>query len=86
MEARHFLYRKMHEHNLTPKQIAELAGVGVRFVYEMLAGKPTLRMDKVNDVLRVFDAELVYEYLPEVLREMRRKKREEQNMIIPYRE
>ena len=86
MEARHFLHRKMHEHNLPPKQIAELAGVGVRFVYEMLAGKPTLRMDKVNDVLRVFDAELVYEYLPEVLREMRQKKREEQNMIIPHRE
>ena len=86
MEAKHFLHRKMHEHHLTPKQIAELAGVGVRFVYEMLAGKPTLRMDKVNDVLRVFDAELGYEYLPEVLREMRRKKREELNKIIPYRE
>lgn len=43
-------------------------------------------MDKVNDVLRVFDAELGYEYLPEVLREMRQKKCQEQDTIIPYRE
>ena len=86
MVIKDFLHRKKNEHNLSPKQIAELAGVGVRFVYEMLEGKPTLRMDKVNDVLRVFDAELGYEYLPEVLREMRQKKCQEQDTIIPYRE
>ena len=66
----------MYEHNMTPRQTAELAGVGLRFVYEMLAGKPTLRMDKVNDVLRIFDAELGYEYLPEVLKQMRQEELE----------
>ena len=73
MEARFFLRQKMGEHHLTPRRTAELAGVGIRFVYEMLAGKPTLRMDKVNDVLRIFDAELGYEYLPEVLKQMRQE-------------
>ena len=73
MEARFFLRQKMGEHHLTPRRTAELAGVGLRFVYEMLAGKPTLRMDKVNDVLRIFDAELGYEYLPEVLKQMRQE-------------
>ncbi|MPM99723.1 hypothetical protein SDC9_146917 [bioreactor metagenome] len=76
MEVKYYLRRKMNEHNLTPKQTAELSGVGIRFVYEMLAGKPTLRMDKVNDVLRIFDAELGYEYLPEVLKQMRQEELE----------
>lgn len=76
MEAKYYLRRKMHEHNLTATQIAEMAGVGPRFVYEMLAGKPTLRMDKVNDVLRIFDAELSIEYLPEVRKQMIQADRE----------
>ena len=76
MEVKFFLRQKMYEHNMTPRQTAELAGVGLRFVYEMLAGKSTLRMDKVNDVLRIFDAELGYEYLPEVLKQMRQEKLE----------
>ena len=71
MEVKYYLRRKMNEFNLSPKRMAELSGVGVRFVYEMLAGKPTLRMDKVNDVLRIFDARLGFELLPEVLKRMR---------------
>jgi hypothetical protein len=31
-----------------------LAGVGVRFIGELERGKPTLRVDRVNAVLRVF--------------------------------
>jgi len=39
---------------LTQPELASLAGVGVRFVVELEAGKPTLRMTKVNAVLHVF--------------------------------
>jgi y4mF family transcriptional regulator len=39
---------------LTQEQLAELAGVGKRFLIELEAGKPTLRMDAVNKVLAVF--------------------------------
>ena len=64
MEVKNYLRRKLYEFRLTPKETAERSGVGVRFVREMLAGKPTLRMDKVNDVLRLFDATLGYENIP----------------------
>jgi y4mF family transcriptional regulator len=39
---------------LTQRELAELAGVGVRLVSELERGKPTLRMDAVNRVLAVF--------------------------------
>jgi y4mF family transcriptional regulator len=40
--------------NLSQKQLGELAGVGTRLISELERGKPTLRMDVVNKVLRVF--------------------------------
>jgi len=40
--------------NLTQRELAELAGVGVRLVSELERGKPTLQMDAVNRVLSVF--------------------------------
>lgn len=39
---------------MTQVELAQTAGVGVRFVRELEAGKPTLRMDKVNQVLWLF--------------------------------
>lgn len=39
---------------LTQPALAEIAGVGLRFIRELEQGKPTLRMDKVNQVLRIF--------------------------------
>jgi y4mF family transcriptional regulator len=39
---------------LTQPQLAEKAGVGLRFLREMEQGKATLRMDTVNKVLRLF--------------------------------
>jgi len=42
--------------NLIP--FAEKAGVGLRFVRDMEQGKITLRMDKVNQVLKLFGQEL----------------------------
>ena len=43
---------------ITQKEASERAGVGLRFVRELEAGKKTLRMDKVNDLLFLFGLEL----------------------------
>jgi y4mF family transcriptional regulator len=45
-------YRR--ELNLTQEELAERAGVGLRFVRDLEQGKETLRMDKVNQVLALF--------------------------------
>jgi len=42
----------------TQVDLAENAGVGLRFVRELEQGKNSLRMDKVNQVLDLFSAEL----------------------------
>lgn len=43
---------------LTQKELAEKAGVGLRFLRELERGKETLKMDKVNQVLNLFGHEL----------------------------
>jgi len=43
---------------LTQAELAERAGVGLRFVRELEQGKPTVRLDKVNQVLALFGCEL----------------------------
>ena len=43
------------EYHLTQEDMAFKAGVGLRFVRE---GKATLRMDKVNQVLELFNLQL----------------------------
>jgi len=53
-----FVKEKRSQYGLTQLQLAEKSGVGLRFLRELEAGKPTLRMDKVNDVLAMFDAQL----------------------------
>lgn len=49
---------------LTQPDLAAKTGVGLRFLRELEAGKPTLRMDKVNDVLFFFGHQLVPGPLP----------------------
>ena len=44
---------------LTQVELAERTGVGLRFVRELEAGKQTVQMDKVNQVLYLFGEELV---------------------------
>ena len=39
---------------LTQPEMALKAGVGLRFVRELEQGKETMRIDKINDVLRLF--------------------------------
>jgi y4mF family transcriptional regulator len=53
-----FLKEKRKKLNLTQLQLAEKAGVGLRFVRDLEQGKTTLRMDKVNQVLKLFGQEL----------------------------
>lgn len=40
--------------NLTQQQLAEKAGVGLRFIRDLEQGKESLRLDKVNQVLSLF--------------------------------
>jgi y4mF family transcriptional regulator len=42
------------QNNLTQPELALKAGVGLRFVRDLEQGKNTMRMDKVNDVLKLF--------------------------------
>lgn len=44
--------------NLTQADLAVKAGVGIRFVRDLEQGKPSLRLDTVNKLLAVFDAEM----------------------------
>ena len=53
-----FLKEKRKKLNLTQQQLAEKAGVGIRFIRDLEQGKTTLRMDKVNQVLQLFGMEL----------------------------
>jgi y4mF family transcriptional regulator len=53
-----FVKNKRKLAQITQIELAEKAGVGLRFVRELEQGKASLRMDKVNDVLQLFGAEL----------------------------
>lgn len=44
--------------NLKQEDLATKAGVGLRFIRDLEQGKKTLRMDKVNQVLKLFGYEL----------------------------
>jgi y4mF family transcriptional regulator len=49
-----FVRERRKASGLSQQALGELAGVGTRLVSELERGKPTLRMDAVNKVLRVF--------------------------------
>ncbi len=53
-----FIKMKRKSLKLTQKEMAEKAGVGIRFVRELEQGKETLKMDKINLVLNLFGHEL----------------------------
>ncbi len=46
--------RKRRELGLTQTELADRAGVGLRFVRELEQGKSSLRLDKMNQVLALF--------------------------------
>ena len=53
-----FIKEKRKQLNLTQPELAERAGVGLRFVRELEQGKQTVQLDKVNHVLALFGSEL----------------------------
>lgn len=46
------------EYNLTQEDLAIKSGVGLRFLRELEQGKTTVRLDKVNQVLNLFNKEI----------------------------
>ena len=53
-----FVKQRRKQLGLTQQDLAERAGVGLRFIRDLEQGKETLRMDKVNEVLALFGHEL----------------------------
>ncbi len=53
-----FIKAKRKSLKLTQEELAFKSGVGLRFMRELEQGKTTLRLDKVNQVLRLFGKEL----------------------------
>jgi len=53
-----FLKQLRKQSNLTQEDLAAKAGVGLRLVREIEQGKTSMRMDKVNQILALFGAEL----------------------------
>ncbi len=54
-----FLKQQRKQSNLTQEELASKAGVGLRLVREIEQGKTSMRMDKVNQILALFGAELI---------------------------
>lgn len=53
-----FVKEKRKLFDLTQEELAIRAGVGLRFIRDLEQEKKTLRMDKVNQVLNLFNHEL----------------------------
>lgn len=49
-----FIRERRRSMGFTQKDLADRAGVGLRFVRELEQGKLSLRLDKVNQVLALF--------------------------------
>jgi y4mF family transcriptional regulator len=58
MDIATFVKNRRKAVGLTQPELAEKAGVGLRFVRELEQGKETLRLDKVNQVLQLFGNEI----------------------------
>ena len=50
--------RLRKQYGLTQEQLALKSGVGLNFVRELEQGKPTVRLDKVDQVLNLFNYEM----------------------------
>ena len=46
------------QYHLTQVDLAKKSGVGLRFVRDLEQGKQTVRLDKVNQILALFGAEV----------------------------
>jgi y4mF family transcriptional regulator len=52
-----FVKERRKSVGMTQPELAKKAGVGLRFLRELEQGKPSLRLDKVNQVLQLFGYE-----------------------------
>jgi y4mF family transcriptional regulator len=55
----HLIKTKRSELGLTQEELAEKAGVGLRFIRDLEQGKESLRLDKVNQVLALFGMKMI---------------------------
>lgn len=53
-----FVKAMRKQYDLTQADLSEKSGVGLRFVRELEQGKQTLRLDKVNQILNLFNCEV----------------------------
>ena len=53
-----FLKQHRKENNLTQEELAAKSGVGLRLIREIEQGKSTMGINKVNQILALFGAEL----------------------------
>lgn len=61
-----YIKEKRKQYGLTQVDLSRKSGVGLRFVRELEQGKTTLRLDKVNQVLALFGAEMTPAKITEV--------------------
>ena len=54
-----FVKKERKKAGLTQQEFALRSGLGLRFVRELEQGKETVRLDKVNQALRMFGMEAV---------------------------
>ncbi len=54
MQLNEFIKEKRNAAGLTQPELAEKAGVGLRFIRDLEQGKQTLRLDKVNQLVQLF--------------------------------
>lgn len=52
-----FIKQKRKETSLTQEELAQKAGVGLRFIRDIEQGKKSLRLDTLNTVLSLFGHE-----------------------------
>ncbi len=69
----HALRAARKQLGLTQPQLALVAGVGVRFIVDLEAGKPTLRLENVLRVIDALGGEIQLSGLPAVAPEDRRE-------------
>lgn len=58
MEIGGYIKAKRKSFGLSQVELANRASLGIRFIKELEAGKKTVRLDKVNQVLNLFGEEL----------------------------
>ena len=63
-----FLKKQRKSNGLNQRDLALKVGVGLRFIRNIEQGKKTIRIDKVNSVLRLFG----YELFPQSLKDLKK--------------